>query len=103
MDQLLGLLLVSDNKSVKVLVGSNLELGVVNISLDGDELGVLLAGLLEKLLDVGDLNLDHNYNMVSIHILETKRYYSTSLAKAVAVQKGTEFQQGLDQRYISQV
>lgn len=56
-DQLFSLFAVRKDKSVKVLGRSDLELGVVSVALDGDLLGVLLAGLFEEKLDISDLNL----------------------------------------------
>lgn len=57
MNQLLGLFLVSDSQSVKVAGGSDLELDVVSIALDGDLLSIRLVSELEETLNVGDLLL----------------------------------------------
>lgn len=51
-DQLFSLFLVIDNKGVEILGRSDLELGVVSVLLDGDSLGVFLAGKVKELLDI---------------------------------------------------
>ena len=54
MSQLLSLLGIGDNQSVQKTRATNLELGLIGALTDLDKLGVLTAGFLEKVADVGD-------------------------------------------------
>lgn len=55
MSKLEGLGLILDNKSVKILGTSDLELDTVRVLLDAGRLGILSAGNFKELLDI--LNL----------------------------------------------
>ncbi len=55
LSQLIGLLGILDTQGVQVLGATDLELGASGTLADLDHLGVLAAGLLEEVTDVGDL------------------------------------------------